>query len=65
MARRVESRKRRIDCKKAELSSTYTNRCRWCGWPCKWTYSGKLQHRRGYRRIWDDLRKQPAVSTRP
>lgn len=48
----------RIDCHKPELdTSALAMRCRWCGRPCKWTYSGKLHHRRGYRRVWDDPRE--------
>jgi hypothetical protein len=52
-----------IDCRKAELDPDSPGGrvcCRWCGRPCKWTYKSKLHHRRGYRRMHPDPRKEQA-----
>lgn len=45
----------RIDCKKAELNpKLFNGLCVSCGRPVMTTYGGKVRHRRGYKRQWDD-----------
>lgn len=48
------------DCKKAEPVSDNHGRwrCKWCGRPGKWTKTDKFHHRRGYRRVHADPRKE-------
>lgn len=51
----------RIDCRKPEpQSAPHEYICANCGRPMRCTSRGKFVHRRGYRRIWADPRKDGA-----